>query len=165
MNNPKNIIGVGIIFLYTVIILFLYVPYYSQILIDVDWHATQVAIPTKEIEKELPDLVDIAEREGCINNNPGNLVFANQAYATRNGRWALFDTMEHGIDALKRQIQLDTDRRDTLYVFLSAYAPESENDLWGYINFISLHTGIEADTWIGYADVDELIVAIIKMEC
>jgi len=56
-------------------------------------------------------------------NNPGNLVFAGQAFATPfviqtpNGphTFAKFDTYEHGFEALKRQIQTVANGSNQLY--------------------------------------------------
>ena len=63
------------------------------------------------------------------NNNPGNLVFADQANATKDPTsiFAKFDTFEHGFDALMRQILLDATRNPlwSLRQFVDSYAPPS----------------------------------------
>ena len=87
----------------------------------------------------------IAKKEGYYlkgtlarrNNNPGNLVYAGQSHAVRSGRWAKFDTVEHGFQALGAQIKLDAKRGMTLEQFIYKYAPPHENDTLGYIQYVA----------------------------
>lgn len=87
----------------------------------------------------------IAKKEGYYlsgtlarrNNNPGNLVYAGQPHAVRSGRWAKFDTVGHGFQALQAQIKLDARRGLTLEQFIYKYAPPKENDTLGYIQYVA----------------------------
>ena len=72
------------------------------------------------------------------NNNPGNLMFANQPDATQGEfrknnsisqptYWAKFETPEKGFENVIRQVKLDTLKNITLSQFVNKYAPSIEN--------------------------------------
>lgn len=66
------------------------------------------------------------------NRNPGNLKFADQHHATGKdpAGFAIFDTFEHGFQALQVQIAIDA-RRDpewTIADFVNSYAPPADNN-------------------------------------
>lgn len=87
---------------------------------------------------------------GIRNNNPGNLNFAGQAGATKeggpNGRFAVFGNMQEGVAALVRQIGLYVKRgRNTIRKILEVYAPAFENNTGAYINAVAKALGIGAD--------------------
>lgn len=87
---------------------------------------------------------------GIRNNNPGNLNFAGQAGATKeggpNGRFAVFGSMQEGVAALVRQIGLYVKRgRDTIRKILEVYAPPGENNTNAYIAAVSKALGIGPD--------------------
>lgn len=87
---------------------------------------------------------------GIRNNNPGNLNFAGQRGATKeggaNGRFAVFGSMREGVAALVRQIGLDVSRgRNTIRKFIEKYAPSSENNTGAYIAAVSKALGIGPD--------------------
>jgi hypothetical protein len=73
-----------------------------------------------------------------VNNNPGNLIYAGQEGADKNGKWAKFKSPEEGFKALQTQISLDANpnRKHTLKSFLHKYAPAQENNTTKYINDI-----------------------------
>ena len=73
---------------------------------------------------------------GRRNNNPGNLRYAGQAGAKPGeGGFAMFDTLEDGYNALKKQINLDGLRNHTLRSFVYKYAPASDgNNPIKYLN-------------------------------
>ena len=88
------------------------------------------------------------------NNNPGNLIFANQTGAVKGaGGFAKFPTYDDGVAALKWQIQNYIDRGYSLTSFFNKYAPpNTKNDAGGvqtsamtqaYINSVSQATGID----------------------
>lgn len=87
---------------------------------------------------------------GIRNNNPGNLNFAGQAGATKeggpNGRFAVFGSMQAGVAALVRQIGLYVKRgRNTIRKILEVYAPPGENNTNAYIAAVSKALGIGPD--------------------
>lgn len=87
---------------------------------------------------------------GIRNNNPGNLNFANQAGATKEGgpggRFAKFGSMKEGVAALVRQIGLYVSRgKNSIRKILEVYAPSSENNTGAYISAVSRALGIGPD--------------------
>lgn len=106
--------------------------------------------------------------ENCLalkNNNPGNLVFANQIGATKgfNG-FAMFDTPEEGYNALINQIKLDQKRNMTLRKFIAKYAPPHENDSWLYMNTVCDNLKSDLDTKIGSLNTEELTKEMARFE-
>lgn len=80
------------------------------------------------------------------NNNPGNLVFANQPGATQNGAFASFSSYDQGYQALQRQIQLDANRGLTIQQFINKYAPASDgNDPTSYAAQIAAAEGLSVN--------------------
>lgn len=87
---------------------------------------------------------------GIRNNNPGNLNFAGQAGATKEGgtggRFAKFGSMKEGVAALVRQIGLYVSRgKNSIRKILEVYAPSSENNTGAYISAVSRALGIGPD--------------------
>lgn len=87
---------------------------------------------------------------GIRNNNPGNLNFAGQAGASKEGgpggRFAKFGTMKEGVAALVRQIGLYVSRgKNSIRKILEVYAPSSENNTDAYIAAVSKALGIGPD--------------------
>lgn len=87
---------------------------------------------------------------GIRNNNPGNLNFAGQAGATKEGgpggRFAKFGTMREGVAALVKQIGLYVSRgKNSIRKILEVYAPSSENNTGAYIAAVSRALGIGPD--------------------
>lgn len=87
---------------------------------------------------------------GIRNNNPGNLNFAGQAGATKeggaNGRFAVFGSTQEGVAALVRQIGLYVGRgKNTIRKILEVYAPGFENNTGAYITAVSNALGIGPD--------------------
>ncbi|WP_338561899.1 hypothetical protein [Erwinia sp. E_sp_B04_7] len=88
---------------------------------------------------------------GIRNNNPGNLNFAGQAGATKeggeNGRFAVFGSMQEGVAALYRQLQLYFKRgMNTLSSIVKTYAPAGDNNnVSAYVAALSKATGKGAD--------------------
>jgi len=111
-----------------------------------------------------------ASRIAYVHNNPGNLMFAGQAGATRGedkkggGSWAKFETPEAGYSALERQIELDAQRGHTLGSFIGKYAPEFENDVARYTSNVAGFTGVSADTPLSEVPRDKLAQAMARQE-
>lgn len=95
---------------------------------------------------------------GIRNNNPGNLNFAGQSGATKEGgeggRFAVFESMEHGVAALYRQLQLYFKRGvNTLSSIVKTYAPASDgNNVDAYVSALSKATGKGANETIDAGD-------------
>ncbi|WP_313471202.1 hypothetical protein [Atlantibacter hermannii] len=98
---------------------------------------------------------------GLRNNNPGNLNYVGQAGATKeggpNGRFAVFETMQHGIAALYKQLQLYFSRgKDTIREIINTYAPSSENNTEAYISAIVKKLGKGADEILNSSDTETM---------
>lgn len=104
---------------------------------------------------------------GIRNNNPGNLNFAGQSGATKeggeNGRFAVFDSMRDGIAALHRQIKLYVGRGvDTVEKIVNKYAPaEDNNNVSAYIKQLTGATGMRPDEKID-TDNQETVFNLIR---
>lgn len=114
-----------------------------------------------------------AEPRGIRNNNPGNLNFAGQAGATKeggkNGRFAVFESMRDGISALYKQIQLYFSRGvNTIESVVNKYAPaDDNNNVQAYIKQLVGATGKQADEKLSGEDTEtvfKLIRGIINHE-
>jgi hypothetical protein len=100
---------------------------------------------------------DASAPRGIRNNNPGNLNFANQEGATlepgAGGRFARFASMDEGVAALGRQLQLYASRgKDTIQAIISTYAPGNENDTSKYIANMVKSTGYSAGQHLNLSD-------------
>lgn len=106
-----------------------------------DWvfDKTGIELPRGDGYKSAP--------RGIRNNNPGNLNFAGQAGATKeggeNGRFAVFGSMQEGVAALYKQLQVYFRRGvNTLSAIVNKYAPAGDNNNVGaYISALSAATG------------------------
>ncbi|EHP6080517.1 hypothetical protein ABVS80_001133 [Escherichia coli] len=114
-----------------------------------------------------------AGARGIRNNNPGNLEFSNsnpwQGQAGSDGRFAKFETPEHGIRALGRNL-LSYQRQgiDTVSDIINRWAPpEDNNDTGAYIQAVCAQLGVGPDQQINASDpqtLNALCAAIIKHE-
>jgi hypothetical protein len=83
------------------------------------------------------------------NNNPGNLVYAGQAGATRGANgFAVFDTYADGYQALQNQLTLDASRGLTISQEMAKWAPagQGSNDPTAYANQVAANEGVSPDT-------------------
>ncbi len=99
---------------------------------------------------------------GIRNNNPGNLEASNsnpwQGQTGSDGRFAKFETPEHGIRALGRNL-LSYQRQgiDTVNDIITRWAPpEDNNDTAAYIKSVCAKLGVSADQQINASDPDTL---------
>ncbi|OWT69209.1 MULTISPECIES: hypothetical protein [unclassified Achromobacter] len=88
------------------------------------------------------------DARGIRNNNPGNLNYIGQPGASLEdhdkARFAKWKTAREGLQALANQLRLDGSRGlDTIRGLMEKYAPRSENDTDGYIQFLSGFMGID----------------------
>ncbi len=100
------------------------------------------------------------------NNNPGNLRFVGQEGATQGeGGFARFDSPEAGLNAMRKQIELDTQTRGmNLTQFLTKYAPPSENKTQSYVDFVVRKTGVDPTSPISPDQIPAIQAAMIEME-
>ncbi|HEO9071295.1 TPA: hypothetical protein QIF25_000859 [Enterobacter asburiae] len=95
---------------------------------------------------------------GIRNNNPGNLNYVGQAGATmeggEGGRFAVFESMQHGVAALYKQLQLYFKRGiNTLSSIVKTYAPASDNNnVDAYISALTKATGKGANEVLDSGD-------------
>lgn len=95
---------------------------------------------------------------GIRNNNPGNLNYAGQAGATKEGgsggRFAIFESMQHGVAALYRQLQIYFKRGiNTLSSIVKTYAPASDNNnVDAYVSALAKATGKGANDVLDSGD-------------
>lgn len=116
---------------------------------------------TSEVAVNIPE----QSRLSSVNNNPGNLRFAQQRGASQGeGGFARFETPEAGFQALKNQISLDASRGLTLEQFINKFAPPSENDTQLYVSQMVQATGADGDTLVSEIDLDTLAKAMARKE-
>lgn len=83
------------------------------------------------------------------NNNPGNLIYAGQAGATRGADgFAVFDSYDAGLAALNNQLQLYAGRGMTIQDMMNVYAPATQagNNPTLYASRIASALGVSPDT-------------------
>ncbi|ECG7915078.1 hypothetical protein GAF96_10025 [Salmonella enterica] len=117
-----------------------------------DWifDKTGIELPRGDGYKSAP--------RGIRNNNPGNLNYVGQAGATmeggEGGRFAVFESMQHGVAALYKQLQLYFKRGiNTLSSIVKTYAPASDNNnVDAYISALTKATGKGANEVLDSGD-------------
>nr|WP_052923249.1 hypothetical protein [Escherichia coli] len=117
-----------------------------------DWifDKTGIELPRGDGYKSAP--------RGIRNNNPGNLNYAGQGGATmeggEGGRFAVFESMQHGVAALYKQLQLYFKRGiNTLSSIVKTYAPASDNNnVEAYISALTKATGKGANEVLDSGD-------------
>jgi hypothetical protein len=96
------------------------------------------------------------DSRGYKNNNPGNLRYAGQDHTIGMDEkgFAKFDTLEHGEEAQRKQLQLYASRgNDTLAGMINTYAPPSDNnDTGAYIADVSKRTGLDPNQHLDMND-------------
>lgn len=106
---------------------------------------------------------------GLRNNNPGNLRRSSIAWqgkvphAQSSDRdFEQFTTMQAGVRAMATDIVNDIvrDRKNTLRLLITEYAPPNENDTTGYINQVAKRVGISPDAPIDLTN--DLLKKIIQ---
>ncbi|MGJ0579077.1 lytic transglycosylase domain-containing protein [Xenorhabdus bovienii] len=120
-------------------------------------------LPQQSFAPSIASPVDGKTPRGIRNNNPGNLNFAKQRGAVKeggeNGRFAVFSTMQEGIAALYRQLQLYFGRGiNTISSIVKKYAPVADgNKVDAYITALSRKLGIDANQKIDTANIQQII--------
>jgi hypothetical protein len=133
----------------------------------------------KAVQPATVPLSSVAGNEGRLplsirNNNPGNLRFVEsltkpgyvlEGAVRGEGGFAAFPTPEAGLDAMRRQLIIDTQRRGmTVSEMLNKYAPASENDTAKYIDFVSKQTGLGANDRVPANAIPSLMRSMVTME-
>lgn len=121
-----------------------------------DWifDKTGIELPRGDGYKSAP--------RGIRNNNPGNLNYVGQAGATmeggEGGRFAVFESMQHGVAALYKQLQLYFKRGiNTLSSIVKTYAPASDNNnVDAYISALTKATGKGANEVLDSGDTSTI---------
>ena len=109
--------------------------------------------------------IELGSRLAKVNNNPGNLRFVGQPGAVQGeGGFAKFSSPQAGVEALKRQIQLDASRGLNLSGFIAKYAPPTENDTRLYISQATKNLGVSPETPVSQIPVDMLAKFIALKE-
>lgn len=90
------------------------------------------------------------------NNNPGNLEYAGQPGAEKNGRWAKFPDADTGYGALKQQIKIDADRGLSVGDYIKKFAPASENDTETYIRNATKALGVDRSRKLSDIDHEKM---------
>ena len=134
-----------------------------------------VSTPAGEAVSAATNAGGAALSRGLRNMNPGNLDFRHQEGAEleqhASPRFAKFKTMEEGVAAFARQMQLYASRgQDTVRAIISKYAPPNENNTVAYMSSVakSLGVGIDQRLASGGSFDDEklrmLMVGVSKIE-
>ena len=121
------------------------------------------------LENKGPDMSGIDGSSPARRNlNPGNINFAGQKGATKNGRFAKFETVEAGVAQMYKQLaKYEREGLNTIEKIISRWAPPEENDTEGYIRFVSGKMGLDRDAQISMsnpAQAASLISAMAKQE-
>lgn len=100
----------------------------------------------------------IKKMEGAkpYRNNPGNLRFVGQQFATNDNGYCKFDTYEHGYKALENLLISACTGKSKIYYpemtlndFYDKYAPDSDgNDSNNYAKYVAKRLGVSVDTRI-----------------
>ncbi|EBJ6950715.1 hypothetical protein DYJ22_09130 [Salmonella enterica] len=110
---------------------------------------------------------------GIRNNNPGNLEYSAQGWdgeLTPDGRFSRFDTPEHGIRALAKNMRTYQHEHglNTVAGMISKFAPpEDHNDTPTYIKAVAGMMGVDPNQHIDTSDADtltKLVNGIITVE-
>lgn len=110
---------------------------------------------------------------GVRNNNPGNLVYSEQGWdgeLTPDGKFSRFDTPEHGIRALAKNMRTYQNKHglNTVAQMISKFAPpEDHNDTPTYIKAVAGMMGVDPNQRIDTSDADtltKLVNGIITVE-
>lgn len=112
------------------------------------------------------------EQRGLRNNNPLNIEHnANndwQGQSSTDGRFAQFETPEHGLRAgFKLLKNYEKNGNNTITKILNRFAPNNENNTKQYISFVARKMGISPNDKINMksqTQARELLKAIITME-
>ncbi|MEI5638059.1 MULTISPECIES: virion protein [unclassified Pseudoalteromonas] len=105
---------------------------------------------------------------GIRNNNPLNIEAGENwvGLAGTDGRFAVFETAEHGIRAAARILRTYAKKYGITNVagIISRWAPPVENDTANYIDFVSKRAGVDKQKALTDDEYPKVIEAMIVME-
>ncbi|NSY32302.1 virion protein [Pseudoalteromonas sp. JC28] len=105
---------------------------------------------------------------GIRNNNPLNIEAGENwvGLVGNDGRFAIFETAEHGIRAAARILRTYAHKYDIRNVsdIISRWAPPNENDTAGYIAFVSSRANVDSNKTLDDSEYPRVIEAMIQME-
>jgi hypothetical protein len=106
------------------------------------------------------------------NNNPGNMRPVGQ-----DGGFQAFNSPQDGLRAMEADLtakitgqspimkeRYGEGYQPTLQSIIETWAPPSENDTAGYVNFVAQKTGLQPNSVLSPMDIQKLIPAMIEME-
>lgn len=106
-------------------------------------------------------------------NNPGNLRISDSPWvgkvASTDASFEQFGDLEDGLRAMMLNIKNSQDKHgvQNLAQLINRYAPPSENDTGGYVQFVSAQTGIDPEAPLDLSDKANLVPitkAMVRME-
>lgn len=105
------------------------------------------------------------------NNNQGNIVYGKFAQSmgalTKNGRFAVFPSADHGMTAIKSLLRSKSYNNLSIANAISRWAPPSENDTAGYQRQLAKLTNLDINRTVSSlndAELDSVANAIKKVE-
>ncbi|WP_298165125.1 hypothetical protein [Novosphingobium sp.] len=104
------------------------------------------------------------------NRNPGNIIdspFARSqpGYAGSDGRFAIFDDVASGMNAMERLLRSYMARgRDTIAEIIAKWAPSSENNVGAYVAHVEQLTGIGRFDQLQMSDLQRVAAAMAQHE-
>jgi len=109
---------------------------------------------------------------GIRNNNPGNLKIGPSPWQGKipvamntDGVFEQFETWQFGVRAMVKLIlNYIAAGRDTIREVVERYAPGSENDTAGYIQFVANRAGLSPDEKLGPENLYPVIDAMVAIE-
>ncbi len=131
-----------------------------------NWAKSNPGVPYPAEQQDIRNNPNYNKPRGIRNNNPGNLNYAGQRGAEKeggpNGRFAVFPSMIDGIAALYRQLKLYAGRGiDTISEIVKKYAPAADNNNVGaYISSLMKATGKGANEALNPEDMDTMVKLI-----
>ncbi|AXR03555.1 virion protein [Pseudoalteromonas piscicida] len=105
---------------------------------------------------------------GIRNNNPLNIEAGENwvGLVGTDGRFAIFETAEHGIRAAARILRTYATKYGIVNIdgIINRWAPPTENDTANYIEFVSKRVGVDSQQPLSESDYPKVIAAMITME-
>jgi len=126
-----------------------------------------------EQESAAGDIVAIPKesRIAYVHNNPGSLMYAGQAGATRGepkeggGYWAKFESPGDGMRALHRQLLKDQGRGFNVRQWVEKYAPSSDgNNVDRYLIKLNKLMGVDEATPLTEMSMERLAFVVAQIE-
>lgn len=108
---------------------------------------------------------------GIRNNNPGNLIkttipWQGKIIPSGDTKFEQFINIAYGLRAMIKDILNDIGPNTSLEDLIYQYAPPTENNTIGYINYVTNKTGIQANQVLtkDKATIKKLVFAMSEME-